>query len=283
MPGRILIADLLLTEDFRGKFEESMTPQQQETTVRALKNMIERVRHGTDGDLLMMGVMKPGDLQAQKGRRVADCLNMSYWQMALFLRFSVPTRIAEAEPYLRIVVRDFNDIHHGEIKDALPMLYLASSIQKVLGNEQEALEIFREAFDYYEGPKGNPMGYKSELWARANFARLLRKMRKVADAEEQEKKIRTYMVNHPFGVPPSEYRKVLVDDTEENSLKYTWDHPLVRRSLRHIGEMPSHISPNVPLHEQMQAVGGTGEVPKVHEMSHAAPKKPKRRRGGRRS
>jgi len=127
------------------------------------------------------------------------------------------------------------------------------------------------------------MGPKSELWARANYARLLRKTRRVADAEEQEKKIRDYLVYHSITWSQSEYRRMLEDRDDVQSTKYTLDHPVVRRSLdwTRKGVFVSRIEPARRTHTE---TGLTEEGPKVHDLGHLGqvPPGPKQRPGKRR-
>jgi hypothetical protein len=68
-----------------------------------------------------------------------------------------------------------------------PLLYLGVGLQKS-GQDEEGLKAFKDGFGYYENEGG--AGPNTVLWARGSMSRLLRKMGKVAEAEEVEDKIR---------------------------------------------------------------------------------------------
>lgn len=70
-----------------------------------------------------------------------------------------------------------------------PELYLAVAIHQVQGKEEEALSLFSSAFNHFESNDVPPPGPRSELWARANWARLLRRLDRVREAEAQEQAI----------------------------------------------------------------------------------------------
>jgi len=113
-----------------------------------LEAAIQRARNATDEELLNLGIVPPGDDPDLRQDRIDFFLNLACWQIAMFFRFSVPTRIAEAEPHLRFLLDEFNKVHQGTKLDFLPMLYLASSIQKMPGKQKEAADLFRRAFDF---------------------------------------------------------------------------------------------------------------------------------------
>ena len=69
------------------------------------------------------------------------------------------------------------------------MLYLGVALHKAEGKEEEALKAFKDGFRYNELRPGST-GPNTELWAQASMSRLLRRMGRVSDAEEQEAEIR---------------------------------------------------------------------------------------------
>ena len=105
----------------------------------------------------------------------------------LLSQYSKPCRIAEAEAALREVLRYAQA--KGARRNVAPELYLAVAIHKIPEKEQEALSMFASAFDHYEEHGDPALGPRSELWARASWSRLLRRVERVRDAEVQEKAI----------------------------------------------------------------------------------------------
>ncbi len=103
-------------------------------------------------------------------------------------QFSMPCRIAEAEPNLREVIRYAQQKQNAR-RDVAPELYLAAAIHKVLGKEEESNALFTSAFSHFNEYGAPGLGPRSELWARAAWARLLRRMEKVPEAEVQERAI----------------------------------------------------------------------------------------------
>ena len=77
----------------------------------------------------------------------------------------------------------------GAKRDVTPELYLAVAIHKVPDKAQEALLLFSSAFEHLDTDDAPAVGPRSELWARASWARLLRRLERVAEAEAQEQLI----------------------------------------------------------------------------------------------
>ena len=102
------------------------------------------------------------------------------------MQYSTPSRIEEATPYIKKVLAQSAVEKPGET-DVVPSLYLGVALHKVPGQEGEALNAFTAAFDH-----GVDAGSaKTMLWARGCMSRLLRRMGKVPEAEEQESEIRS--------------------------------------------------------------------------------------------
>ena len=214
-----------LTSNFRVAFEEYFKPEQQRSAVDNLQNYIAQVRDGTEEERRSLQVLRPQDTtQEQKDARVAAHLDKCYWQLAQFYRvrlalalgpcctssrtrtagrrcltrdpqYSVPCRIAEAETLLRDVIRYAQ--RTGAKRDVTPELYLAVAIHNTPEKEQEALTIFASAFSHVEESDAPGPGPRSELWARASCARLLRRLGRAEEAETQEAAILYVQVRHP--------------------------------------------------------------------------------------
>ena len=77
----------------------------------------------------------------------------------------------------------------GTKRDATPELFLAVTLVKSPEKEEEALSLFSSAFAHIDADDSPGPGPRSELWARASWARLLRRMDRIAEAEEQENEV----------------------------------------------------------------------------------------------
>ena len=214
-----------LTSNFRVAFEEYFQPDQQRASVDNLNAYIVEVRDMSEERRRELDILRPQDVtQEQIDARIAAYLNKCHWQLAQFYRvssahfalaaasksllashvrlrvvsthrlmwtyaqFSAPCRIAEAESSLREVIR-YAQQKQGGRRDVAPELYLAAAIHKVPGKEEESNTLFASAFSYFDEHGAPGLGPRSELWARAAWARLLRKMEKVPEAEAQERAI----------------------------------------------------------------------------------------------
>ena len=71
--------------------------------------------------------------------------------------------------------------------DVIPLLFQGVALHKVPGQENTALNAFTTAFNHGADVAGST---KNVLWARGAMSRLLRRMGKVPEAEEQESEIR---------------------------------------------------------------------------------------------
>ncbi|KAI0823996.1 hypothetical protein BC628DRAFT_1420426 [Trametes gibbosa] len=215
-----------LTSNFRVAFEEYFKSEQQRHAVDTLKDHIAEVRDGSEEHRRELGVLKPQDESpAQIEQRVAAYLDKCYWQLSQFYRYSVPCRISEAEPCLREVIRYAQT--KGGKRDVAPELYLAVAIHRTSGKEAEALALFSAAFDDVDANGAPALGPRSELWARAHWARLLRRVGRVQDAETQEQSIVNWIVGHPMVLPPPKLLALVNDEEHSGPLNNILEHPAV--------------------------------------------------------
>ncbi|KAI0777836.1 hypothetical protein BD413DRAFT_467903 [Trametes elegans] len=229
-----------LTSNFRVAFEEYFDSQQQRSAVDTLRAHIAEVREGSEQQRRTLGVLKTQDTTAEQvAQRVAAYLDKCYWQLAQFYRYSSPCRIEEAEPYLREVVR-YAKVKGGK-RDVAPELYLAVAIHKEPAREQEALSLFADAFGDVEENGAPVPGPRSELWARASWARLLRRVQRVQDAQVQEQAIVDWIVGHPEVLPPPKLKALVSDETDSGVLNNILDHPQVLAAFEKAREKRQRI------------------------------------------
>ncbi|KAJ7628575.1 hypothetical protein FB45DRAFT_1059308 [Roridomyces roridus] len=170
--------------------------------------------------------IRDSDVPAAKAMVLDTC----DWKMAQGLRCSTPTRIAEAAPYLERVMAQFRDSHNDGEVDETPEMYLGVALHKTLGQEEAAIAHFRLAF---EASPYIQMQLRTQLWARACFSRLLRRMGRISDAEEQEDMIGNWISGHPYAMPPDEFFQ-LVTDPEHEGKDYILEHLQVKQTLGNI-------------------------------------------------
>ncbi|KAI0696189.1 hypothetical protein BC835DRAFT_1414451 [Cytidiella melzeri] len=159
----------LLTYHFRTVFEDVLTPVQQLQAVNSLKDYILELQHGTDEQRRELDVISDDDVDSGLViKKVNAALEKCYWQLVIFLRSSRPSRISEAEPYLRVllssptVVTDPSDFHRINAS-----LHLAGSLtNSAFSRKQfsycrtrqsrsqfdEALSLFSHSFALYDTP-----------------------------------------------------------------------------------------------------------------------------------
>ena len=188
-----------------------LPPQEQRSGVDTLKAKCTEIEDAgsTDAQLAMMGQKDDCSLSENERKAiVAAGLDQCYWQLSQFLRvstvqllvtfsaskvhnyivlqYSTPTRVEEAAPYIKLVLAHFAIEKPGEI-DVIPLLYLGVALHKVPGEESAALAAFTAAFEH-----GIDLGSTNTmLWARGSMSRLLRRMGRIKEAEEQESSIRS--------------------------------------------------------------------------------------------
>ncbi|KAL1946040.1 hypothetical protein VTO73DRAFT_15167 [Trametes versicolor] len=215
-----------LTSNFRVAFEEYFKPDQQRDAVDVLTDHIAEVRDGSEEQRRELGVLRPQDTSPEQiEQRIAAYLDKCYWQLSQFCRYSVPCRIAEAEPYLREVIGYAKT--KGAKMDVTPALYLAVAIHGTPEKEQEALSLFADAFADFDANGAPALGPRSELWARAHWARLLRRLARVPEAEAQEQFIVDWIVGHPLVLPPAKLQALVTDQNDDGPLKEILTHPEV--------------------------------------------------------
>ncbi|KAH9886071.1 hypothetical protein C8Q73DRAFT_658829 [Cubamyces lactineus] len=219
-----------LTSNFRVAFEEYFNAEQQKSAIETLRGHIAEVRDGSEDQRRELGVLKTQDTTPEQiQQRVAAYLDKCYWQLSQFYRYSVPCRIAEAEPYLREVIR-YAQAKGGK-RDVAPALYLAVSIQQVPGKEEEALTLFSAAFTDLETNDVLALGPRSELWARAHWSRLLRRFERIQEAQVQEQTIVDWIVEHPMVLPPPKLKALVSDEADSGVLNNILEHPEVLAAI----------------------------------------------------
>ncbi|KAI8986285.1 hypothetical protein BD414DRAFT_515311 [Trametes punicea] len=224
-----------LTSNFRIAFEEYFDADQQRNAVETLKGHIEEVRDGTEEQRRELGVLKPQDKTPEQiEQRVAAYLDKCYWQLSQFYRYSVPCRISEAEPYLREIIRYAKA--KGGKRDIAPDLFLAVAIHKQPGKVQEAISLFTDAFNEFDDNETLALGPRSELWARAHWARLLRRVERVQDAQVQERAIVDWIVEHPMVLPAPKLMALVSDEADGGILNGILNHPEVLAAFENARE-----------------------------------------------
>ncbi|KAJ7633066.1 hypothetical protein FB45DRAFT_832514 [Roridomyces roridus] len=161
-------------------------------------------------------------------RTKAQLVDACNWRIAQCLRYSTPTRIAEAAPYIQNVIAHFKLAHLTDGKtDDVPEMYLGVALHKTPGQEDKAVEHFRIA---YTSSPHIEMQFHSQLWSRACYSRLLRRMGKIAEAKEQEDMIADWVHGHPYAMPPDEF-SALVSDPEHEGEDHILEHPQVKQTF----------------------------------------------------
>ncbi|KAJ7094004.1 hypothetical protein B0H15DRAFT_831567 [Mycena belliarum] len=226
---------ILTTRFEAGIICNAISPAEQNALVTVLQTL--RTEVATHGNTLEyfkgLGVMGANIMDADLAQSKAHVLDFINWRLAVALRYSTPTRIAEAVPYLEEVIACFESQNPDSEKDVTPLLYLAVALHKQPGKESDAVGHFRAA---YVAAPAVEFQYRTQLWSRACFSRLLRRMGRTAEAEEQEKVIRDWLQWHPYGMPPSEFVNLVTDPLHEGP-DYILDHPLVKRMFDGMVEM----------------------------------------------
>lgn len=114
------------------------------------------------------------------------CTYRCCWQLSQFKKYSQPTRLADAVHDLEFVVRRL-----GTRRDVIPRYTLAAALARTPGREDEAARMFDAIM-----PALNRMedGQVSAIWARAEWARFLRRRGEAEKAEKQEQWLRDVSV-----------------------------------------------------------------------------------------
>ncbi|KAJ7628574.1 hypothetical protein FB45DRAFT_918666 [Roridomyces roridus] len=167
-------------------------------------------------------------------------LDMCNWKIAQGLRYSTPSRIAEAVPYIERVIAYFSEHNEPGVVDTVPEMYLGVALHKMAGQEDAALSHFHLAF---EAAPRIEMQFHTQLWSRACYARLLRRMGKTEEAVVQEDMIRDWLHWHPYGMPPDEFI-ALVSDPEHEGKDHILEHPDVQNRM----DSMVQIGPGMVIH-----------------------------------
>jgi len=200
-----------------------ITPQQQRETVSKLERVIELIEARDEDMLREWGIEADGS--------VKDVLDQCYWQMVQNLKYSDPTRIQEAVPYCERVLEYYAETHGTDAVDVTPTQTLAVGLSKTPGREEDALYYFELAFNTDLLTHNN-----SSLWARAHWSRLLRRVGRIAEAEEQEEWLRCWILGRPYSMPPSQF--IALVSEEDESENYILDHPDMNDFGADVDELP---------------------------------------------
>ncbi|KAI0092231.1 hypothetical protein BDY19DRAFT_588426 [Irpex rosettiformis] len=165
----------LLSSHFRTVFEDVLTPFQQLQAINSLKDYVFELEHGTDEQRRELDVLSDEDVDSDMVKRKVDAAReRCYWQLIMFLRSSRPSRIAEAEPYVRVllqspsVVNDSSNFHRitANLHLAAALAASATTPQQFsyrhtskLNQSQldEALSLFSHSFTLYDTPASSAL------------------------------------------------------------------------------------------------------------------------------
>jgi hypothetical protein len=82
----------LLSSSFRSKFEDVLTPSQQQQAIDSLQDYIHDVQYGTDDQRRDLGVIEDEDEDPEViARKSSAFLERCYWQLVMFLRVRSPS------------------------------------------------------------------------------------------------------------------------------------------------------------------------------------------------
>ncbi|KAI0338656.1 hypothetical protein BDW22DRAFT_1348358 [Trametopsis cervina] len=252
----------LLTSRFQSVFEDVLTPFQQDQAVDSLKDYIVELQHGTEEQHRDLDVISYDDVAGSLvDRKLHAVLERCYWQLVMFLRSSRPSRIVEAEPYLRALHKSHTDANdHNQLFEINASLHLAGALSSSEADDYsernteastsrmaEALSLFTHAFSMYDAPvsahsdnfqstsshsmlgdgftspapqcpRRKCLPPKTELWARASYVHLLRRLEYTDEAAAQLSLIRDYVQSHPYALPLDKYRTFMCDLSAEFGL-----------------------------------------------------------------
>ena len=81
----------LLSSSFRCKFEDGLTPSQQQQAIDSLQDYIHEVQYGTDDQRRDLGVIEDDDEDPEVIEKKSDAfLEKCYWQLVMFLKVCSP-------------------------------------------------------------------------------------------------------------------------------------------------------------------------------------------------
>ncbi|KAK7064704.1 hypothetical protein R3P38DRAFT_2826047 [Favolaschia claudopus] len=175
-----------------------------------------RAKLDTQGDdvefLRSLNLLKPVPTPSDVPRAKAALIDSSNWHLSMCLRYSTPTRIAEAVPYLEQVIAGHKRNHPDGEVDVTPEMYLGVALHEQPGQEEAAIAHFRAAYDAAPdiGDQCN-----TQIWSRACYSRLLHRLGREKEALEQDDEVCSWIVTHPFAMTPSEFRNLVADPKHE--------------------------------------------------------------------
>ncbi|KAI0029821.1 hypothetical protein K488DRAFT_10909, partial [Vararia minispora EC-137] len=181
------------------------SPAQQARTIATLQDNMSKLRARDVYTLREMGIMHTQDDDASE--EVAAALIRCHWQMAQLLRFSTPSRIAEAETHIRAVLTAYDQQNPGTV-DAEPALYLAVILARIPEHEDEALALYRAA------SASRYIGAGTRVWAQAAIARMLRRTGRQTEAQEAETAVLNWFKSHPAAMHPQAFRALVLDEDD---------------------------------------------------------------------
>lgn len=173
------------------------------------------------------------------------------------VKHSTPSRIAEALAPLTFIAETCKRVNGPDAVDVVPTLFLAVSLSRIDGEEERALQTFKQAFLKIR-PDIPPLNI---IWARANKARLLRQLNRIPEAELEEKFtrciflfwvyplrsnyallyiIRHWILRNRTHLRPAVIKAGLSDDV--NTGAYILDHPEIVACFNQI-EVHAHLEP----------------------------------------
>ncbi|KZP16822.1 hypothetical protein FIBSPDRAFT_1047281 [Athelia psychrophila] len=196
-----------------------MTPSGQRRWVEHLQALINTMESGTPEEMAAIGY--------DWSTNIPHVLESLQWRTSQALRWSAPTRVYEAVPYLEKVIESHRAFHPTEV-DVTPTLWLAVALHKTPGQEERALALHARAIGATQ-PGQN--GFRTMLWAKANMSRMLRRMGKVAEAQKNENEIVNWLKDHPYVMSMAEFSSLVTDPERQKTTPperdYIMTHPTV--------------------------------------------------------
>ncbi|PPR01431.1 hypothetical protein CVT24_001905 [Panaeolus cyanescens] len=224
-----------------------LAPEVQRRAIRGLESLLEELRgDGSMAHLHRLRLIDDDEATSpfsdqEKAAYKHTAIDSCCWQLAQFLRYSTPTRIAEAVPHLTYVVQQ--KIQHAPdhaAVDVIPLYYLGVALARN-GDDQRAIERLRDAMDKQRLPDAefHPLNM---MWAQAHLAWLYRKAGRITDAESQENSVCRWILTHPYAFPRSTLLSGLTDEEVPELGAHIVDNPQVARFLENTLELGGGMS-----------------------------------------
>ncbi|KAK7052028.1 hypothetical protein R3P38DRAFT_3305901 [Favolaschia claudopus] len=225
----------IVSPDTQSIFPALLLAEQKDFVEKLKAFSAEVEAHGDDPNYLKtLGVTTPDPAVGK-----AAVLDTCDWQLSTCLRYSTPSRISEAVPYLERSIA-YHTRNNPDKVDETPEMYLGVALHKLPGQEEAAISRFRRA---YGAAPHIEMQHHTQLWSRACYSRLLRRLGRVEEAKAQEKAIRNWILGHPYAMPPSECRALILDPEHEGQ-DYILDHPQIQSFFQNTRE----VGPGMVMH-----------------------------------